>query len=248
MFEAFAKGIERVLYRLQRVVAVKRPNFDVQKIRAEGYVSQYGQDKWVIEAMFPKGYKGIFVDIGAHDGHSFSNTFVLETKGWSGIAVEPNPEVYAKLKENRRCITVNACIAANAGTALFRAIRGDAQMLSGLVAKYDPRHLTRIEREIGASGGTFTDIEVPCLTFVDLMQEHGVTSIDYLSIDVEGGELDILQGIDFDRIHVSVIGVENNYRDFRIFKLLLQHGFQLHSRVGGDEFYCNRTFDKCGTR
>lgn len=218
---------------------VEKPEFLLKQLEAEGYYSQCGQDKWITEKLFPGKKKGTFIDIGANDGISYSNTYLLEKMGWNGIAVEPMPLIYEKLVMNRQCITVNGCVAPKSGKERFRAIIGYPQMLSGLVDEYDWRHIERIERELDSHGGEYKDIEVNCYNFNELLESNGIFQVDYLSIDVEGVEYKILDSIDFDRIQISIIGIENNYSDYRIPKLLTRKGFEFHS-IAGDEFYRNK--------
>lgn len=214
---------------------------DVQPmLSAQGYTSQCGQDKWVAEHLFSGLHGGVFVDIGAHDGLSFSNTWYLERElGWTGLAVEPIPRVFDLLCRNRRCRCIHACVGAREGLVPFRQITGYSEMLSGMLEAYDPRHLNRIEREIHEHGGIIQDVQARSVSLTRLLEDNGIGEIDYLSIDTEGAEYSILQTLDFERIRVRVIGVENNYRDYRIPELLLRHGFRFHSIVG-DEFYTGR--------
>jgi hypothetical protein len=142
---------------------------------------------------------GIFVDVGANDGVTFSNTLWLERQlGWSGLAIEPNPEVFAKLCANRRCTTLSLCVSEKTGGV--------------------------------------QQLQVDCRTLSDILSDNGIESVDYLSIGVEGAELSILQSIDPQRYEIRVIGVENNYQDYRIPQLLTHNGYAFHSVVG-DEFY-----------
>ncbi len=208
-----------------------------QQLRAEGYRSQYGQDKLVHETLLPDVDKGVFVDIGAHDGVSLSNTCYFERNlGWQGLCIEPIPEVFAELDRNRRCHKVQGAVGARRGQAQFQVLTGAAEMLSGLQETYDPRHLQRIEREQSARGGQRRVIPVEVYTLAELLARHNFVHVDYMSIDTEGAELAILQSFDFSRFHVRVIGLENNYRDGRPFDLLIAHGYTLRS-VLGDEFY-----------
>jgi FkbM family methyltransferase len=220
--------------------SVPRLEFAQEKLQAEGYHSQWGQDKWIVEALLPGMESGVFVDVGAHDGVSFSNTLYLEQRlGWTGLAVEPIPEIFEKLRSNRRCAVVNGCVGSQSGKARFQVVSGYAEMLSGLIDSYDPRHLKRIESELKMYSGNRREIEVNCYTANELLEKHGIDYIDYLSIDVEGAEYSILSTLDFGRCNISVIGVENSYRDWRIPQLLKQRGFEFHAIVG-DEFYIRR--------
>lgn len=220
----------------RHVPDVTRP---VAELRAAGFTSQYGQDSFVVERL--GGRAGVFFEVGAHDGVTFSNTCGLERRfGWTGIAVEPSPAAFALLAQNRRCTVVHGCIAATPGTARFLDIEGPAAMLSGVLAHYDPRHLARIDREMLAGGGRRREVEVPCFTLEELAAAHGMRHIDYLSIDTEGGELEILRSIDFTRLEVNLIGVENNYGDPRLCGLLAGAGFRLVARLACDEIYQHR--------
>lgn len=219
----------------------RTPSFAKKQLHRKGYFSQYGQGKWVYENLTRGKRKGIFVDIGAYDGITLSNTYFMEQIEWSGLAIEPNPTAYQQLVINRSCRAINGCIAAQSGKQVFRQITGAAAMLSGLVEDYDARHLYRIESETNESGGAYTEIEVDCYTLNELLRAHAITKVDYLTIDVEGAELKILESIDFNEVEISIIGVENNYGDERIKQLLSKKGFDLHSTIDVDVFYVNRS-------
>lgn len=72
-----------------------------------------------------------------------------------------------------------------------------------------------------------------------LLEAHEISHIDYLSIDIEGGELEVLKGLNLSKREVRVVGVENNYPDFRIPWFMISNGYTFHSVVG-DEFYVKR--------
>ena len=215
------------------------PKRHIQALRDEAYHSQYGQDKWIVEHLLSELEGGVYVDIGAHDGVELSNTLALENRGWHGIAFEPHPTTYKRLRENRRCVCINACVNADAGPVDFQVIEGESEMLSGMLDTFHPRHHKRLEREVDKDRGAIRVIQVPCVRLADALNEHGFDVVDYMDIDVEGGELNVLRSIDFSRVRVRVIGVENNYVDWRIPAFLTRRGFRFHSVVG-DEFYVHR--------
>lgn len=206
------------------------------------YPSQFGQDKYAHEHFFQNKRDGIFVDVGAHDGISCSNTYFFEKElGWSGICVEPIPEVFEHLAKNRSCLCVHACATAIKNpTVPFILGQGYTEMLSGMVHTFDPRHLARLKREIIQYGGSYKIIDIPTVNLQNLLDAHNIARIDFLSIDTEGSELEILQTIDFQRVHVSVIDVENNYNDNKIRLFLQSKGFHLVVTFNGmDEMYVN---------
>jgi FkbM family methyltransferase len=209
------------------------------KIKLEGFYSQCGQDKWVLDELFKREGAGFFADIGAHDGRTFSNTLALEEKGWKGIAFEPNPNVFKKLAANRTCECINACVNKKAGPVAFILVEGYSEMLSGMVDTYQDKHMERLNREIEEHNGDVKIIQVEGVNFASEMLKRGVNRIDYLSIDVEGGELNVLKSIDFKKVDIRVVGVENNYRDWRIPAVMLKNGYRFHS-IAGDEFFVKK--------
>lgn len=177
--------------------------------------SQEQQDQ-ILETHVFKGYRrGVFVDVGAWDGVVFNNTLFFEReRGWTGLNIEPHPDLYAKLVVNRpTCTNVNVAITDRDGDGEFVAISGDTSMLSGLKENYDARHLTRIANETAALKTEASVIQVPVKRLDTLFRETNTRRVHYLSIDAEGSEFAILRSIDFDFTFIDVIGFEANYLD-----------------------------------
>jgi FkbM family methyltransferase len=175
-------------------------------------MSQDGQDQFIVERLGGKR-GGVFFE------------------------VEPSPTACALLRTNRSCIVVNACIAASPGVVRYLHIEGCAAMLSGIVSHYDARHLGRIDREMQPGGGEKRELDMPCHTIDGLARDNAISRIDYLSVDTEGGELEILESIDFSRLDVNLITVENNYGDPRLRTVLGRSGFRLIAKIARDEVY-----------
>ncbi|HJZ24120.1 MAG TPA: FkbM family methyltransferase [Candidatus Babeliales bacterium] len=203
------------------------------------YYGQFHQDEYLNKEVFRNMRDGFFIDIGAHDGVSISNTYFFEKYlGWQGVCIEPIPEVFARLVKNRTCICVNGCISNITGREAFLRVSGYPEMLSGLLHSFDPRHLNRIKNEIAHYGGKSEVIEVDSYRLDDLLKQYKIARrIDYLNIDTEGSELKILQAIDFDSNDIFTISVENNYNDSRIYNLLASKGYRLMMRLDVDEIY-----------
>jgi FkbM family methyltransferase len=204
-------------------------------------MSQLGQDRLVDEYLQGRR-NGVFVDIGAYDGVTFSNTVMLEReRGWTGICIEPLPDIFAELRENRRCICVHACLGNREEEGVeFLAVQSDAaraRMLSGVLSEYDPRHLNRVDVELNEFGGTKSVIRVPMRHLHALLHEHGIGHVDYLSIDTEGSELLILRSTILSAIGNPCITVENNYDDPCIDAVLRNQGYRLHTTIAWDRFY-----------
>lgn len=170
--------------------------------------------------------KGYFVDIGAHDGVTGSATKYFEELGWEGVCVEPLPKVFEQLSQNRTCILKNVAISDKVGTADFLEIEGYSEMLSGLTDSYDPRHAARIQRELEQFGGSQKLIQVKTCKFDDVVSQ---TRIDFMSIDTEGSEMQILKTIDFEKYDIRVVSVENNFMDPAFEVFFAQRGYRLDS-------------------
>ena len=169
-----------------------------------------------------------------NDGISLSNTKILEDIGWNGICVEPLPLSFNKLLNNRKCIKHNLAVSEVNGKLQFLQIDGYSEMLSGLFETYDPRHLERINRELNTYGGTKKIIDIDSVRFSDLINEK---EIDYISIDVEGSELNVIKSIDFDKHNIFCISVENNYGTNEVENYLNNFGFKFLRNVGADNFF-----------
>lgn len=202
------------------------------------YFSQSGQDKYVIEQIFKFKKNGTFVDIGAHDGISYSNTYYLEKElGWTGLCIEPQDENFEKLIKNRRCVSIKGCIFNETGEKNFLKVSGPSEMLSGLLDTYDYRHLERVDLEISQLGGSREVIKIKTYNLNDLCNKNNIKHIDFLSIDTEGSEEAIIKSIDFSKINIDVIAVENNYNSDLILQYLNKKNYNLVCRIGGDEIY-----------
>lgn len=166
--------------------------------------SQAGQDEWVHDLIGDSGY---FVDVGAHDGVVHSNTYALERMGWTGVCIEPNVEVYEQLRMNRTAVTYQFAVTDHHGAIAFDGVRLHTEEQ----APYDA---------------------VPVAPLWSLLASHAPPTIDYLSVDVEGHEIEVLAGMDFDRWHVRCITIEHNRycdgpaRKDAIFDVLTGRGFE----------------------
>jgi FkbM family methyltransferase len=199
--------------------------------------SQSGQDAFVIN-YFNNKRNGVFIDIGANDGISLSNTYYLEKElGWTGICFEPIPAIFEKLSKNRNCITINAGIADKKSIEKFTFVNGPSHMLSGITKEYDPRHLQRIQNEVKNLGGEIVEIDVQCVMLNDILEEHEIYNIDYLSLDTEGNEFNILKTIDFNKFNIRVMSVENNYNNIEQTNYITSNGYYFHGRLEADEIF-----------
>lgn len=163
-----------------------------------------------------KGYKnGTYIDVGAYDGVDINNTLYFEnTHGWSGVNIEPMKESFDKLVINRpRSININCAVCNSDGETDFFNNVGHTKLISGITSTFDSRHLQRLHDENRDWGSTTELIKVRTKRLETICDEYKIHHIHYLSIDVEGGEFEVIKSINFDKVFIDVIGFENNYDD-----------------------------------
>ncbi|WP_262173384.1 FkbM family methyltransferase [Cytobacillus firmus] len=205
------------------------------------YYSQIGQDKLVNERIFGEAENGFFVDVGAHDGVSFSNTYFFEKhKNWKGLCIEPLPDVYKQLEKNRTSICVEGAIFTEEGFQDFMVLPESKDMLSGLVNEYDPRHLDRINKVLENSPVKSQIIKVKTYTLQSILDKNNVTQIDLLSIDTEGAELAVLHSVDFTKVRIECIVIENNYQDKSVAEFLTALDYSLVEKLQFDDIYLHK--------
>jgi FkbM family methyltransferase len=196
--------------------------------------SQLGQD---ILALSAKGLDspGYFVEFGAADGVALSNSHILEKHfGWSGILCEPSKSWQNALVENRSCVIDTRCVYSVSGAKIGFSENYVGE-LSSITSYAEPNASGLLKR-------TTSSYEVETVSLVNLLKDHNAPSfIDFLSIDTEGSEFEILKSFDFNSYRFGVICVEHNYADTRekIRRLLLANGYrQVHEDMSDfDDWY-----------
>lgn len=226
--------IQKIIHYIRRFFYTRRRNMLPSR---DGGNAACGQDVYIAELLSNRR-DGIFVDIGANDGVTISNTLYFEKNlGWKGLAIEPMPAMFQKLKNNRTCQMLNACITKEKGRAKFIELTGGPNMLSTLESNATGLTKRRIRKNLQRHKTTSSIIEVDCLPFEEAMNIAGITQIDFLSVDTEGGELDILKSVDFRKHPTKVISVENNYYTDDIREYLESQGFSYAGTFKVDEIY-----------
>ena len=205
------------LWRLERAIQARR--------RAVRHFSQSGQDLWLDRHVFQGKRDGVFLDIGGYDGGTGNNTLFFELfQGWTGLLFEPVPIYHARAARVRRCPCHCVAIGAHEGQAEFRHVqRGNRERRRGPGASLPPDR----ERRKG----------VPVRPIAPFLQEAGIARVDYLSLDVEGSETEILESFPFAEVPVTALSVENTYGIAGIGAVLARHGYRRAATIGVDEIY-----------
>jgi len=183
------------------------------------------QDRWIVLEAFPGLRKGFFVDVGSADGVEDSNTKVLEDLGWEGVCIDPFP----RNMSTRRCAMLANVVDSTGGKRVRFRKAGD---LGGI-----EEHLGRWkESTLDAS---VVEFETHTLTEL-LSRAKAPPFIHYMSIDIEGAELEALKGLDFGRYRIGALTIEHNFEEpkrSQIRALLEGKGYRLARSVEQDDFY-----------
>lgn len=183
--------------------------------------SQLGQDLF---ALSTNNYKnsGYFVEFGATNGKDLSNTYLLEKKfNWTGILAEPAPIWHKDLLDNRACTLDFSCITDQDDQKLTFLVTEKYPEISTLKNKINNDHHKRTKMGV-------KEYEVYSISLGSLLKKYNAPKeIDFLSIDTEGSEFEILSGFDFSEYSFNAICVEHNYQEARkdIFELLMKNGY-----------------------
>ena len=199
------------------------------------FFSQSGQDAFLDERVFKGRRGGTFVEIGGYDGVTGSNCLFFELfRGWHGVLIEPSPTQHAKAAQCRRAQCLQVALADAPGEAEFLDIREGYSQMSGLTASYDAGLRKTVESDPRHKGELIT---VAVTTLPDILDARGMTEVDYISLDVEGGEMAILSAFPFDRYEVTAWTIENNLANTEIPDLMQDRGYRRIEALGVDDIY-----------
>ncbi len=228
-FEKNIKCILGVLLFIILIVHFMKSNKENFRGKKKSF-SQFEQDLKVLKH-FNNKKKGYFIEIGALDGIYLSNTYLLEKDyKWKGICIEPVPSEFKKLKKNRKSVNIPQAVY-NVNDKVVNIVDAGSSGHSGIRNDIDThKHILKNE-----------DIKVKTKTLTRIMDENNSPKfIEYLSIDTEGSELKILEGIDFNKYSFGYINIEHNHQEPRrtqMRNLLLKNGYRYMGEDNVDDIY-----------
>jgi len=183
--------------------------------------SQNREEEFIVDLLDARKRIGHFLDIGAYDGKTFSNTLRLAELGWSGVCVEPSPTVFPALLKlhagNERIALVNAAVTAASGFIDFWDAGGDA------ISTTDQAH-----REKWTKGWKvdYKKIIIYGVTFADLFTQFG-TVFDFINLDVEGVSADMTLRLPLQILEkCKVLCIEHDDKMAEIQAYTGRYGFQ----------------------
>jgi FkbM family methyltransferase len=170
--------------------------------------------------------KGFFVEVGANQPQQGSQTWQFEQAGWNGVLVEPQPDLAERLGQARRARVISAACSSprNAGSHMTLHVLGPHSSLNPELA------VTGVKAQ--------SMVEVPVRTLDDILDEAGAPSpIDFVSIDVEGHEVEVLSGFDIARWRPRLLLIEDHVTSLATHRYVTQAGYRLIRRTGPNGWY-----------
>jgi len=201
--------------------------------------SQFSEDIQILK-FFQNDIVGYYVEVGSNDGLTNSNTALLELNGWKGILIEANPDLISKSIQSRpNSIVVNYAVVScdRVGTVSFYKVVGGPPSLDGLSTIIgDENFVSRIT----SYGGEVKVIRVLATTLDNILTSNNVPSdFSFLSIDVEGADLEVLKGLSLNIFQPRIILVEDGSfgADWSVRNYLKSYGYIRVHRTGVNDWY-----------
>lgn len=191
------------------------------------------REKVLVWEFFEYATGGYFVDVGANHPKNGSQTWLLEQLGWTGLLIEPQPSQAALLRRDRpRSKVFEGAVSSpeNCGQRDFHLADHDG--FSSLSKNVDDLDVSYLK-----------SFPVQVRTLDDLLSSEGATRVDFISIDVEGTELDTLRGFDLTRWKPRLILLEDKLHNLSKHEYLGAHGYKLAKRTGLNNWYVPAAYD-----
>lgn len=184
-------------------------------------------EKQLVWEFFGRKRDGFFVEVGANDPHSGSQSWLLEQNGWRGVLVEPQAALCAALRRERK------------NSEVFQvACSGPEKEGEALLHVGAHSGVSTLEKQIDSHGTQFVGTERVKITTLDkVLSEAGAVKIDFLSLDVEGHEIEVMRGFDFEKHRPSLVLIEDGVRSLDKHRLLRRRGYKLVKRTTLNNWY-----------
>ena len=209
------------------------------------FLSQQGEDIYILlNFINRRNSSGIYLELGACDGHLYSNTFFFEKYlHFKGILIEPQPNLFTYLQKNRsRNICINKAICNTPGKVEFLTTTNNHHLpCGGILDEMSTEHIKSWFKDTKNSYLVETD------KLSSIFSKYNITYIDLFSLDVEGAELSVLETIHFNNIEIYVICIEisgEGQKEQKCRDLLTKNGFTFKKSLGINEFWVNENYSR----
>jgi FkbM family methyltransferase len=203
--------------------------------------AQSGHQQCILD-FFSDTPTGFFIEIGANDGEKGSNCRALSLLGWSGVAVEACPRTYPFLRElyreNDKVEAIHAAVTTYDGCIDFYS---DTVILKSALNSLHVDFIDQVKRDNPSYN--FVKVSVPAITVESIWKKHNSINIDFLCIDAEGHDLQILESIDFQKIKPTMMMIETNKIIDgkpvveRIVNILKENRYKLYKQFSGESIW-----------
>lgn len=192
--------------------------------------AQFREDEYLAE-IFPSD-RGVCLEVGAFDGLAGSATYRFEQRGWLAVLVEPVPFLAEKARAARRGPVFAVAAGPANGVIRLQQVREDPA-ISTVSSATSAREMQQLR------GVTVEEVEVPQRTVDSILEESGVTRLDFATIDVEGYEAEVLGGFSLARWQPRVVILEDNSggTDRRVPDLMARSGYRRFWHTGVNDWY-----------
>ncbi len=197
------------------------------------FTGQFDTDMHIAQ-FFDQGFIGTCVDVGAAQPINGNNTFYFETKGWTTYCIEPNVKHISNLKAVRKNVYNFAVGAENLDSVEFTICTlsdGNQEAVSSL--KIDSQLLENHR----IYSPTLQTVSVQLRTLDSFFEELEIQNVDFISIDTEGTELDVLKGFNILKYKPKLFVIENNFNIPDLEEYLKQYNYSKAKRVAVNDFY-----------
>ena len=231
-------------------------DIDITKILKDYCVSQKGED-YLVNLIFQNKTNGVYIDIGAHDGLRFSNSFAFSKLGWRGICIEAHPDYYNicnELRNNEITKIYNIACSNNDDNEItfYTNYRGSLSTLNPNLNEYYKKNFKNyyVDKDSNNKVNNFTNgpIKIQAKTMNTLIEENkeflNCNEIDLVSIDVDGSEEFVLPGFDILKYQPRVIILEVSVVRSVVEKYMSNTSYYKIHDNGINVIYCRDNVDK----
>ncbi|XP_069980059.1 uncharacterized protein [Penaeus vannamei] len=214
---------------------------------SQEFILEHVEDMFGDELEYPR----LFLEAGAYDGEFLSNTLNLEYEyKWRGILVEANPTFFDRLlKKHRKSWALNACLNTKpypSQEAFMTGVEKPTDVNNNLNGKYMPEiehHISLGSSRLAQFDDNVTQLEgrmvVQCIPLYTIARAMGITHIDFMSLDVEGAELGILETVPWDRLSFTIMAIESKHPD-QLIPFLDEKGYQHIATKEADHIFISK--------